>query len=242
VLLFSEKGVRKPMPEIITLSAELRERAGKGAARAIRRQGRVPAIVYGDRKEPVTISLEPRELARALAREGFFAHLVDIQLDGTTHRTLPRDIQYHPVTDKPLHVDFMRVEAGAQVTVTIPVHFINQERSPGLRRGGILNIVRHGVEMLCSVDNIPEHIVVDLDGLDIGDSIHIGAVALPEGARPVIQERDFTIASIAASSAVREEAAAAAAAAAVAGPEPEEGEAAPAAPAPAAPGAERASG
>lgn len=230
------------MPEIITLSAELRERAGKGAARAIRRQGRVPAIVYGDRKEPVTISLEPRELGRALAREGFFAHLVDIQLDGTTHRTLPRDIQYHPVTDKPLHVDFMRVEAGAQVTVTIPVHFINQERSPGLRRGGILNIVRHGVEMLCSVDNIPEHIVVDLDGLDIGDSIHIGAVALPEGARPVIQERDFTIASIAASSAVREEAAAAAAAAAVAGPEPEEGEAAPAAPAPAAPGAERASG
>jgi large subunit ribosomal protein L25 len=242
VLLFSEKGVRKPMPEIITLSAELREHAGKGAARAIRRQGRVPAIVYGDRKEPVTISLEPRELARALAREGFFAHLVDIQLDGTTHRTLPRDIQYHPVTDKPLHVDFMRVEAGAQVTVTIPVHFINQERSPGLRRGGILNIVRHGVEMLCSVDNIPEHIVVDLDGLDIGDSIHIGAVALPEGARPVIQERDFTIASIAASSAVREEAAAAAAAAAVAGPEPEEGEAVPAAPAPAAPGAERASG
>ncbi len=230
------------MPEIITLSAELRERAGKGAARAIRRQGRVPAIVYGDQKEPVTISLEPRELGRALAREGFFAHLVDIQLDGTTHRTLPRDIQYHPVTDKPLHVDFMRVEAGAQVTVTIPVHFINQERSPGLRRGGILNIVRHGVEMLCSVDNIPEHIVVDLDGLDIGDSIHIGAVALPEGARPVIQERDFTIASIAASSAVREEAAAAAAAAAVAGPEPEEGEAAPAAPAPAAPGAERASG
>jgi large subunit ribosomal protein L25 len=190
----------------------------------------------------VTISLEPRELGRALAREGFFAHLVDIQLDGTTHRTLPRDIQYHPVTDKPLHVDFMRVEAGAQVTVTIPVHFINQERSPGLRRGGILNIVRHGVEMLCSIDNIPEHIVVDLDGLDIGDSIHIGAVALPEGARPVIQERDFTIASIAASSAVREEAAAAAAAAAVAGPEPEEGEAAPAAPAPAAPGAERASG
>ena len=223
------------MPEIITLSAEVRERAGKGAARAIRRQGRVPAIVYGDQKEPVTISLEPRELARALAREGFFAHLVDIQVDGTTHRTLPRDIQYHPVSDAPLHVDFMRVGAGAQVTVTIPVHFINQERSPGLRRGGILNIVRHGIEMLCSVDNIPEHIVVDLDGLDIGDSIHIGAVALPEGARPVIQERDFTVASIAASSAVREEAAAAAAAAAVAGPEPEEGEIVPAAPAPAAP-------
>jgi large subunit ribosomal protein L25 len=219
------------MPEIITLSAELRERAGKGAARAIRRHGRVPAIVYGDQKEPVTISLEPRELGRALAREGFFAHLVDIQVDGTTHRTLPRDIQYHPVTDAPLHVDFMRVGAGAQVTVSVPVHFVNQERSPGIRRGGILNIVRHGIEMVCSVDNIPEHIVVDLDGLDLGDSIHIGAVTMPEGARPVIQERDFTIASIAASSAVREEAAAAAAAAAVAGPEPEAEGAAPAAPA-----------
>jgi large subunit ribosomal protein L25 len=219
------------MPEIISLSAEPRESAGKGAARAIRRQGRVPGIVYGDHKEPVTISLEPRELGRALAREGFFAHLVDIQVDGTTHRTLPRDIQYHPVTDAPMHVDFMRVGAGAQVTVTVPVHFINHERAPGIRRGGILNVVRHGIEMVCSVDNIPEHIVVNLDGLDIGDSVHSGAVTMPEGARPVIQERDFTIASIAASSAVREEAAAAAAAAAVAGPEPEEEVAAPAAPA-----------
>jgi large subunit ribosomal protein L25 len=236
------------MPEIITLSAEARERAGKGAARAVRRQGRVPAIVYGDKQEPVNISLEPRELQRALAREGFFAHLVDIKIDGTTHRTLPRDIQYHPVTDAPMHVDFMRVGAGAQVTVNVPVHFINQDKSPGLRRGGILNVVRHGIEMVCSVDNIPEHIVVDLEGLDIGDSVHIGAVAMPEGARPVIQERDFTVASIGASSAVREEAAAAAAAAAVA-PTEEEG-AAPAAPAgggaagaaPAAGGGERAAG
>src|SRR5215213_2596469 len=194
------------MPELLTLSAEPRESVGKGAARAVRRQGRVPAIVYGDSKEPVNISLEPRALGRALAREGFFSHLVDIQVNGTTHRTLPRDIQYH------------------QVTVSIPVHFINQERAPGIRRGGILNVVRHGIEMVCSVDNIPEHIVVDLDGLEIGDSIHIGAVTMPEGARPVIQERDFTIASIAASSAVREEAAAAAATAAVA---PEEEPAAP---------------
>ena len=129
--------------------------------------------------------------------------------------------------------------------MSIPVHFINQERAPGIRRGGILNVVRHGIEMVCSVDNIPEHIVVDLDGLEIGDSIHIGAVTMPEGARPVIQERDFTIASIAASSAVREEAAAAAAAAAVAPTEEEAAAAAAAAPAPAAPaagGGERASG
>jgi large subunit ribosomal protein L25 len=210
------------MPEILSLSAEARARAGKGAARATRRSGRLPAIIYGDNREPVLISLAPRELARIAARSGFFATLVDITLEGTTHRTLPRDIQYHPVSDAPIHVDFMRVGAGAQVTVMVPVAFINHERSPGLRRGGILNIVRHGIEMVCSVDNIPERLVVDLDGLDIGDSIHIGAVAMPESARPLIHERDFTIASIAASSAVREEAAAAAATAAVA-PAPEPG-------------------
>ena len=206
------------MPEMISLSAESRPRAGKGAARATRRAGRVPAIVYGGGDEPALISLEPRELSRCLARPGFFNHLVEISVDGATHRTLPREVQYHPVTDAPLHVDFQRVGAGAQVHVTVPVVFVDQERSPGLRRGGILNVVRHGVEMLCSVDNIPERLVVSLAGVDIGDSIHIGAVEMPEGARPVIQERDFTIASIAASSAAREEAAAAASTAAVAPP------------------------
>jgi large subunit ribosomal protein L25 len=203
------------MPEIISLGAETRERAGKGAARAVRRQGRVPAIVYGDNQEPALISLEPRELGRAVARPAFFATLVDISVGGTTHRTLPRDVQYDPVSDKPIHADFMRVGAGATVTVTVPVAFINHDRSPGLRRGGIVNVVRHGVELVCSVDNIPDRLVVDLDGLDIGDSVHIAAVAMPAGARPTIQGRDFTIASIAASSAVREEAAAAAATAAV---------------------------
>ena len=210
------------MPEIISLSAEPRERVGKGAARAMRRAGRVPAIVYGDKKDPVLISLEPRELGRALARPGFFAHLIDVKLDGTTHRTLPRDVQYHPVTDAPLHIDFLRVGAGAQVTVAVPVVFINHERAPGLRRGGILNVVRHGIEVVCSVDNIPERIVVNLDGLEIGDSIHIAAVEMPAGARPAIHQRDFTIASIAASSAVKEEAAQAATAAAVAPPTTEE--------------------
>lgn len=204
------------MPEIISLCAEPRERAGKGAARATRRLGRVPAIVYGGDKEPALISLEPRELGRCLARPGFFNHLVEISVDGATHRTLPREVQYHPVSDAPLHVDFQRVAAGARVTVTVPVVFIDHERSVGLRRGGILNVVRHGVAMVCSVDNIPERLVASLDGLDIGDSIHISAVEMPEGARPVVHERDFTIASIAASSAVREEAAAAASTAAVA--------------------------
>ena len=200
------------MPEITSLSAEPRSRAGKGAARAARRMGRVPAIIYGDGKEPVMISLAPRELGRALAKPAFFATLVDVKVDGTTHRSLPRDVQYHPVTDAPLHVDFMRVGAGARVTVAVPVVFMNHERSIGLRRGGILNIVRHAIDLSCTVDNIPDRLVVDLDGLDIGDSVHIGAVTVPEGARVTITDRDFTIASIAASSAVREEAAAAAAA------------------------------
>jgi len=204
------------MPEIISLSAEPRARAGKGPARATRRGGRIPAIVYGDGKEPTPISLDPRELARALARPGYYATLVDISVDGAIHRTLPRDVQRHPVSDATIHADFMRVAAGAQVTVTVPVFFINHERSIGLRRGGILNVVRHGIDMICSVDNIPDRIIVDLDGLDIGDSIHIGSVTMPPEARPVIQARDFTIASIAASSAVKEEAAQAAATAAVA--------------------------
>jgi len=217
------------MPEIISLNAEPRPRAGKGAARAMRRSGRVPGIVYGDKRDPVLISLDPRELARVLARPGVFATLVDISVDGTTHRTLPRDIQYHPISDAALHVDFMRVAAGAQVTVTVPVAFINHERSVGLRRGGILNIVSHGLEMTCSVDNIPERVVVDLDGLDIGDSIHLDAVEMPPGARPAIRQRDFTIASIAASSAVKEEALAAAAAAATAAATPAEEPIAPAA-------------
>src|SRR4051794_764253 len=203
------------MPEMISLSAEPRVRAGKGAARATRRAGRVPAIVYGDDKAPVPISLEPRELARVLARPGFFNHIVEISVEGTKHRTLPREVQYHPVTDAPLHLDFQRVGAGSQVTVAVPVVFINQEQSPGLRRGGILNIVRHDVEMVCSVDHIPERLVVDLTGLDIGDRPHNRAGERAPRARPVIQERDFTIASIATSSAVREEAAAAAATAAV---------------------------
>ena len=196
------------MPEITTLSAEPRARAGKGAARATRRAGRVPGIVYGDNKEPVLISLEPRELSRALANRGFFATLVDVTVEDVVHRTLPRDVQYHPATDAPLHVDFMRVGGHTQVTVNVPVVFTNPEMSPGIRRGGILNIVRHGIELSCPVDKIPDHLVVELDGLDIGESIHISRVIIPEDCRPTITERDFTIASIAASSAVREEAAA----------------------------------
>jgi len=200
------------MPEITTLNAEPRTLAGKGAARATRRMGRVPAIIYGDNKEPVLIALEPRELSRLLANRGFFATLVDVKVGGVTHRTLPRDVQRHPATDAPLHLDFMRVGGHTRVTVTVPVVFTNPEMSPGIRRGGILNIVRHGIELACPVDSIPDHLIVELNGLDIGDSIHISRVIIPDGCHPTITDRDFTIASIAASSAVREEAAAAASA------------------------------
>ena len=200
------------MPEITSLSAELRSHAGKGAARATRRMGRVPGIIYGGNQDPLLISLEPGELSSALTKRGFLAMLVDVKVNGAVARTLPREVQYHPVTDKPMHVDFMRVGADTRVTVTVPVVFINHERSIGLRRGGLLNIVRHGVELSCQADSIPEQLVVSLDGLDIGDSVHAGAVSFPPGSQPTITDRDFTIASIAAPSALREEAAAAAAA------------------------------
>src|SRR5260370_2792647 len=209
------------MPEITTLSATPRARGGKGAAGAIRRAGRVPGIIYGDTKEPVLISLEPGAVPGARANGGCLDTLVDVRVDGVVHRTLPRDVQYHPATDAPLHVDFMRVGSHARVTVTVPVVFTNPEMSPGIRRGGILNIVRHGTELNCPVDRIPDHLVVELNGLEIGGSHHISRVIVPEGCLPTISDHDFTIASIRASSAGREEAAAAAAAA----PAPEQPEA-----------------
>ena len=205
------------MPEIVSLSAETRESTGKGASRAARRAGRVPAIIYGDNKEPTAISLEPRELTRAIHRSGFLATIVDVTVNGTVYRTLPREVQYHPVTDVALHVDFMRVGAGSEVHVSVPVTFVNHEASPGLRRGGILNIVRHSVDIICAVDAIPDRITVYLGGLDIGDSIHADALAMPPGVRPAVSGGDTTIASIATSSAVREDALAAATSA------PEEG-------------------
>ncbi len=203
------------MSDIVTLRAEARDRAGKGAARAARRAGRVPGVLYGEGKPATLISLDPRELGRALQKPGFFARLLNVDLGGTVHRTLPRDVQLDPIKDQALHVDFLRVNAGTKITVGVPVHFINQESSPGIRRGGMLNVVRHEIDLVCPVESIPDHITIDLDGLEIGDSIHITGVKLPEGTKPTIA-RNFTVASIAAPTAVREEQAAAAAAAAAA--------------------------
>ena len=201
------------MSDIQALSAEMRERAGKGAARATRRAGRVPAVIYGAKKDPVMISLDPRDLAREIGGGGFFATLYDVQVDEAKERVLPRDLQLHPVTDRPLHVDFLRVSAATQVNVQIPCAFINEEESPGLKRGGVLNIVRFELEMACRADAIPNQIEIDLTGREIGDSIHISEVPLPEGVTPTISDRDFTVATIAAPSVIAEEAAEAAEAA-----------------------------
>lgn len=195
------------MVEITSIAAEARPNAGKGPARALRRAGRVPGVIYGAKKSPVMISLDPRDIWRALKSGSFLATVYDVQVDGKTERVLPRDIQFHPVSDDPTHVDFLRVSAATSVTVHVPVHFLNEEAAPGLKRGGLLNVVRHDIEMICRADAIPPHIEIDLAGLEIGDSVHISMVTLPDGVTPTITDRDFTIATIAAPTVVRDEAA-----------------------------------
>jgi large subunit ribosomal protein L25 len=195
------------MSEIANLTAEKRERAGKGAARADRRAGRVPGVIYGAKKEPVMVTFEPGDLDRAIYRPGFFATLFDIKIGTGKERVLPRDIQFHPITDRPIHVDFLRVSGATELNVNVPVHFIDEEDSPGLKRGGVLNVVRHEIELYCRADNIPQHLECSLAGLDINDSIHMSAIELPDGVRPTITDRDFTVATVAAPSAVKAEAA-----------------------------------
>jgi large subunit ribosomal protein L25 len=240
------------MVEKLKIAAQPRERAGKGAARATRRAGRVPGVIYGEKQPPQLIDLDPKELGIQIQKAGqsFFTRVFDVELGGKTVRTLPRDVQLHPVTDKPEHVDFMRVGEHTRIRVSIPVEFVNKDKSPGLKRGGVLNVVRHAIEVYCTVDNIPQIITVNLDGLDIGDSVHISAVKLPEGVKPTITTRDFTVAAVAAPSVLKsaeeeaaEAAAKAAAAAATAVPGAEGAPAAPgAAGAPAAAGAAGAKG
>ena len=185
------------MSEQLTLSAETRERAGKGASRAMRREGRVPAVIYGNKEEPVAIHIEEKGLAKMLSSGHFMNSVVMIDVAGQATRTLPKDVQFHPVTDRPLHVDFLRISEHSQVKVSVPVRFVNQEGSRGLERGGVLNIVRHDLELVCDAASIPDDIVIDLAGFDIGDSIHISAVTLPQGSASAIEDRDFTIATIA---------------------------------------------
>ncbi|HEV2079436.1 MAG TPA: 50S ribosomal protein L25/general stress protein Ctc [Allosphingosinicella sp.] len=191
------------MSDQLTLSAETRERAGKGASRAMRREGRVPAVIYGEKKEPVTIHVEEKALMKMLNTGHFMNSVVMIDVGGQATRTLPKDVHFHPVSDRPLHVDFLRIGEHSQVKVNVPVRFINDEESPGLTKGGVLNTVRHELELVCDAARIPDDIVIDLTGLEIGDSIHISAVSLPEGSASAIDDRDFTIATIAAPTVTR---------------------------------------
>ncbi|AWK86691.1 50S ribosomal protein L25/general stress protein Ctc [Azospirillum thermophilum] len=200
------------MTKIVPLGAQVRERAGKGTARQTRRDGRIPAVIYGGKQAPLSISLEKFEFNRVLSQPGFFTHLYDVTVDGTAHRVLPRDVQFHPVTDLPLHVDFLRVTSDTRVVVHVPVEFAEQDKSPGLKRGGVLNIVRHSLDLEVPADSIPEQVTISCEGFDVGDSIHISAVKLPEGAVSVITDRDFTIATIVAPSGLKSEEAAAPAA------------------------------
>lgn len=214
------------MSETASIAATPRPLATKGAVRAIRRAGQVPAIIYGGGEAPEPIAIDMRAVTRAIAHGRFTSTIFNIEVDGRKLRVLPRDVQLDPVTDWPLHVDFMRIAKGARVRVMVPVVFVGQGTSPGLKRGGVINIVRHEIECFCPSEAIPEHLTADLSDCDIGDSVHISKVALPTGVTPVITGRDFTIVTVAAPTiAVEAEAAPAAAEAAAAEGEkkPEEG-------------------
>ena len=191
------------MSDQLTLSAETRDRAGKGASRELRRQNRVPAVIYGNKQEPELIHVEEKALIKLLMTGHFSNSVVEIELGGKKQITIPKDVAFHPVSDRPTHVDFLRIVKGAKVNIEVPVVFINEDASPGLKRGGILNIVRHELELICENDKIPDDIQIDATGFDIGDSIHISHVKLPKGSESKITDRDFTIATIVAPSALK---------------------------------------
>lgn len=186
------------MSDNLNLSATKRDRAGKGSARAARRSGLIPAVIYGGKIAPETININANTFTKMMNQPGIMSNVIKLEVEGKSTNVLARDIQFHPVNDRPLHIDFLRITASSTVTAMVPVNFINEDTSPGLKGGGVLNVVRHEIEMNCSAINIPESLTVDLAGTDIGDSIHISAIALPDDAQPTITDRDFTIATIAA--------------------------------------------
>ncbi|MAA50399.1 MAG: 50S ribosomal protein L25/general stress protein Ctc [Gammaproteobacteria bacterium] len=185
------------MSDTTTISASKRERVGKGSARAARRAGLVPAVIYGNKKDPVGITINAREITKIVHQPGIFGRLLEITVSGSRSTVLTRDIQFHPVSDVVMHMDFLRVSQSATVAVAIPVEFINEDKCPGIKVGGVLNVVRYEVELNCPATAIPEKITIDLDGVKIGDSIHISAISLPEGVSPTIADRDFTVATLA---------------------------------------------
>ncbi len=205
------------MAEIKTLAATVRSGTGKGAARSVRREGKIPGVIYGGGEAPTPITLNHRDLNKLIYAGHFLTTIFEIDIDGKKERAIPRDYQLDVVRDTPLHVDFLRLKAGSRIKVGVPVHFINQDIAPGIKRGGSLNIVLHTIELMAPADNIPEAIAIDLDGLNFNDSVHIQSVKLPENCTP-IDRSNFTIVTIAppAGGAAAAEAEAAAAAAAAA--------------------------
>ncbi|NNE50524.1 MAG: 50S ribosomal protein L25/general stress protein Ctc [Altererythrobacter sp.] len=191
------------MSDALTLPAETRERAGKGASRALRREGRVPAVIYGGKEAPTTIHLEEKELVKQLGTGHFMNSIVEIKLGSESIRTLPKDVALHPVTDRPEHIDFLRMTKGGKIEVSVPVVFVNEDDSPGLKKGGVLNVVRHELELVCENDKIPSEIEIDVTGKEVGDSIHISELTLPAGSESAITDRDFTIATLVAPSALK---------------------------------------
>jgi large subunit ribosomal protein L25 len=210
---------RNSMSSMKQLAAKRRERVGKGAARAVRRELRVPAVIYGSGQAPVAISLDYKETNTLIYAGHFLTTVFEINVEGEKIRAIPRDYQLDVVKDTPLHIDFQRLISGSKIRVKIPVHFINQDIAPGIKKGGALNIIEHSVEMMVPADAIPDALTVDLDGIEMGQSVHISSVKLPDGCKPTTSG-DFTLASIGAPSGYKEavEADAAAAAAAVAAP------------------------
>jgi large subunit ribosomal protein L25 len=183
--------------QVSEIKASARPRSGTGGARAVRRDGRVPAVIYGDGSEPQNVAVDFADLAKLIGRGKFLSTVFDVNIDGKKSRVIPREVQLDPVKDFPVHVDFQRVGASGKIRVNVPVRFINEALSPGLKRGGVLNIVRHEVEVICPADAIPSVFEFNLEGLEIGRSIHISAVKMPEGVRPTITNRDFTVATVA---------------------------------------------
>ncbi|MBR2818079.1 MAG: 50S ribosomal protein L25/general stress protein Ctc [Reyranella sp.] len=202
------------MSETTKVVAKMRDRAGKGGARSSRREGLIPAVIYGDKQPPMMIAVEPKTIEREVHKEGYFNHRLTIAVDGKDHDVLPRDVQIDPVTDKTLHLDFLRIGADSIITVQVPVHFKNELASPGIKRGGVLNVVLHEITVRTTADKIPEIFEVDLTGLEIGHSIHMSTLNIPEGVRVVTRDNNATVASIAAPTVVREAAPAEGAAAA----------------------------
>ena len=190
------------MSEVLDLSAEARDRAGKGASRAMRREGRVPAVMYGNKQEPTPIHIEEKVLMKMLHTGHFFNSVVMLDVAGKKIRTLPKDVQFHPVTDRPLHADFLLIGEHSKVTVNVPVHFKDEELSPGIKRGGVLNIVVHDLGLTVDAAEIPDEISISLEGLDVGDSIHLSQITLPKGA-VAVDHGDVTLATIVAPSALK---------------------------------------